>query len=145
MKSAMRHATILIASTSLCFTSNTSSAAPARSAVQIVNETGKTITYEFKWDDESTWDANVIKPGFVDTHSRRYDPNGVLPAHVRFVTANGSGEYRSIKVEWGWEGRAPKYHFVIRNNKVDLIDDNQYKRTRINRRPQTDNRSQRFD
>ena len=126
MKYAKQHVvTILIACTSLGFMSEASFAAPAKPAVQITNETGRKITYEFKWDGYSKWEANVIRPGYEDTHSRPYDPKGVLPAHIRFIPAAGieGGEYKSYKLDWGPPSRPGRYHFEVRNNKVVLVKD----------------------
>ena len=117
--------TILIACAVLFLMSQTLFAdlGPKRAAVELDNQTGRKVIYQFKWGADAEWKDFVLQPDHNTTHSRRYDPKGVPTPYIRVMTAGGidGGVYKPYTLHMGFDNKPQRYQFELKNNKVDLL------------------------
>jgi hypothetical protein len=116
---------ILIACGCLSLLPGASFADPERATVLIENQTGKRVTYQFRWGADAPWKDFVLQPGFNTTHRKQNDPKGVPPPFINVATAPGfeGPLFKKYKLNIGWDNKPRKYHFAVKDNKVDLFSD----------------------
>jgi len=116
---------ILVACACLFLLPGKSFADPDRATVLIDNQTGKRVTYQFKWGADAQWKDYVLQPGHNTIHRKSYDPKGVPPPYINVATAPGfeGPLYKKYKLNMGWDNKPRKYRLAVKNNKVDLFSD----------------------
>jgi hypothetical protein len=114
---------IFIACACMLLQAGTSLADPAKAAILIDNPSGKAVTYQYRWGSEGPWKIMKLNSGFHVTHTKNYNPMGVPPLSVlfeQFSTFDG-GASKTYKLTMGWDNNPRRYHFNVRNNKLDLF------------------------
>ena len=93
---------------------------PAKANVMVSNSTNTRVHYQLKWGNNA-WKDFDVEPGFYYSHTYKYNPMGVLPPHISFVSAPGfeGGLRKSYELRIGWDNNPTQYHFE-RNDRGEL-------------------------